>query len=349
VKLYEITLEIRSGMGTPLKGDTLFGHFCWQAAYDASLVEGGLEKQLKRYVTQPFAVFSSAIAKLGSAPAIYALKRPEMPLSHLYELGHTKAQRIQTAKEVKKEKWLLHSGWQTIALDQAVYHTDKAICQKAGQRIDLYGKKAPELTDVDEFIKTAVQPHNTINRLTFSTGTGQFAPYAKENSYYHPYSKLAVLVLLDENATDIDCIVTGLKCIGRWGFGRDASIGMGRFKVERYTPIPLPDTEQAEACYTLAPCIPDTDCFQKSWFKPFVRFGKHGDQLVHAGNPFKNPVIMADEGAVFVPESKQIFNKPYLGQAVTEGISLSMPRTVVQGYTPYLPVTWSKHDETEKL
>lgn len=347
MKLYDITLNIRSGLGTPLKGDTLFGHFCWQTAYDASLVEGGLEKQLKYYTTRPFAIFSSAIAKLGTVPARYALKRPEMPLSRLYSLGSNKAQRIRNAKKVKKEKWLLHSGLKTIALNRAVYYTDKALFHEIRQSLDPSESKNIELSSIDELIKTAVQPHNTINRLSQSTGTGQFAPHAKENFFYHPHSELAVLVLLDENATDIDCIVTGLKRIGRWGYGRDASIGMGRFEVACYENIPLPNYAQADACYTLAPCVPDTEYFQNAWFKPFVRFGKHGDQLVHSGNPFKNPVIMADEGAVFVPKSKQMFKKHYLGQAVTEGVSLSMPQTVVQGYTLYLPVTWSKSNETE--
>jgi len=57
VKLYEITIRPVSGFGTPLKGDTLFGHFCWQAAYDASILNGGLNQWIACYAEKPCAVF----------------------------------------------------------------------------------------------------------------------------------------------------------------------------------------------------------------------------------------------------------------------------------------------------
>jgi len=51
---------------------------------------------------------------------------------------------------------------------------------------------------------------------------------------------------------------------------------------------------------------------------------------------------MADEGAVFLPQSADAFNNPYLGRAVT-GISLADPRTVGQGYSMYLPCRLEVH------
>lgn len=348
MKLYEITLNIRSGFGTEMKGDTLFGHFCWQVAHDDSLVQGGLEKQLRAYAERPFAIFSSAAPRLGDAPVRYALKRPEMPPSRLYSLGEEKAQRIKKAKEVKKEKWLSHSGYQTIALNKAAYYTDETLCQAVGGRTLPSQVVKASMASVNAVFKSAVQPHNTINRLTQSTGVGRFAPYAVENIHYHPRSRLALWVLLDTNATDINGIVTGLKRIGRWGYGRDASIGMGRFEVAEHKEIPFPELDRADACYTLSPSLPDMARFEQAWFKPFVRFGKHGDQLVHSGMPFKNPVIMVDEGAVLVPREKSLLNKPYLGRAITQGVSLTMPRTAAQGYTLYLPVIWSESNAIKK-
>ena len=46
---------------------------------------------------------------------------------------------------------------------------------------------------------------------------------------------------------------------------------------------------------------------------------------------------MADEGAVFIPNDKGVFDKPYIGRAVT-GVSKAEPSSVVQGYAPYLPL-----------
>jgi len=73
------------------------------------------------------------------------------------------------------------------------------------------------------------------------------------------------------------------------------------------------------------------------FFAPFTRFGRHGTQLLHKGKPFKNPVVMADEGAVFLPKPGDIPKTPYIGQAVT-GISKAMPEAVAQGYSLVLPL-----------
>lgn len=40
MKLLEITIKPEAGFGAPLKGDTLFSQFCWQGAYDRSLLDG---------------------------------------------------------------------------------------------------------------------------------------------------------------------------------------------------------------------------------------------------------------------------------------------------------------------
>jgi len=64
VKLYEIIIKPESGFGTPLKGDTIFGHICWQVSYNPELLNGGLEKWIACYGERPFAVFSSAWPKI---------------------------------------------------------------------------------------------------------------------------------------------------------------------------------------------------------------------------------------------------------------------------------------------
>jgi CRISPR-associated protein Csm4 len=74
------------------------------------------------------------------------------------------------------------------------------------------------------------------------------------------------------------------------------------------------------------------------YFAPFTRFGRHGDVLAKSSNPFKNPVIMADEGAIFMPaDLDRTMNKPYIGTAVTN-ISKAEPNAVTQGYSLYIPV-----------
>jgi CRISPR-associated protein Csm4 len=179
------------------------------------------------------------------------------------------------------------------------------------------------------------QAHNTLNRLTNTTGTGEFAPFSAENIHYLPHARLAIFVLIDEQATDIDRVKNAFINMGSWGFGRDASAGLGRFSVVDIQALQVQESS-GRPRYTLAPCVPEKEKFSASFFTPFTRFGKHGAALIHQNKPFKNPVVMADEGAVFVPADQQQSGKPYIGGAVT-GLSKADDRTVMQGYAITLP------------
>ncbi len=120
-----------------------------------------------------------------------------------------------------------------------------------------------------------------------------------------------------------------------FGYGRDASSGLGRFQVVETQERQLPSGEQCNGCYMLAPCCPGKDTVERSWFQPLTRFGKHGGGAELTGKPFKNPVVMAAEGAVFMQGASMPEN-PYLGRGIA-GVSKAIPETVVQGYSLYFP------------
>jgi len=337
LKRYEITIKPLSMFGTPLKGDTLFGQFCWQAAYDNQLLDGGLEKWIACYGERPFAVFSSAWPKaVRDGRSFYALKRPDMPLIRLFP--DTSGDKKRLMKERKKnaaKKWLLIPEDLCFSLDGG-YLTDQELlplvasnsCEGAsGKRYDRKKQSWKE-----EFL----QPHNTINRMTMTTGEGMFAPYTQPAEVFRPGMELTIFAVIDEEATDVTRLRDGLKRIGDFGFGKDASTGWGRFEVTEVTEKPWSGELRANACYTLGPSVPKRGFFREVFFTPFTRYGRHGDVMARSRNPFKTPVIMAEEGAVFMPTTSDVFSKPYLGCAVRD-VSKSLPETVVQGYAPYLP------------
>jgi CRISPR-associated protein Csm4 len=348
VKRFEITIKPQSGIGTPLKGDTLFGHFCWQAANQPELVDGGLEAALEMYPTEPFAVFSSAFPKLAETPPRYILKRPDLPL-HMFLEDKGESDRFayyQGLKNQKKKKWMVLIEDNPLSLESAVFLDDRELAEIAGVHLEQARPRSRmEGRDGLALCKWFDQPHNTINRLTGTTGKGSFAPYNMQNLYYTAGTELAVFVLFNEKWTDIERVVKALANIGRFGFGRDASTGLGRFEVSGCKESPQPLPKKSEGIYTLAPCLPgDKDTSRRCRFTPFTRFGRHGDRLAISRNPFKAPVIMADEGAVFLPESNTPFAKPYIGSAVA-GVSKVQPTAVVQGYAPYLPIRLeNKHE-----
>src|SRR5699024_1177104 len=103
------------------------------------------------------------------------------------------------------------------------------------------------------------QPHNSISRLTGTTGAG-FDPYTMNQFWFVNEAGVApvfdVYLLLDESRlTGADLERTFID-MGAVGFGRDASIGLGKFELIEIQDFDLPAQNNANAWLTLAPCAP---------------------------------------------------------------------------------------------
>lgn len=320
MKVYEITIKPISGFGTPLKGDTLFGHFCWQIAYDDNLVDKSLDDLLLNYQTRPFAVFSSCCPKFCIGTTYhYALKTPDLPMESLFNLPNDKKEKIKKRKEYKAKRWMvIEKGKRFSSFKEIGFISDKELLEKAKTNISNETRRQMRRSESKNFIAALSQSHNSINRLTGRTGEERFAPFAIEQQVFYPKTKLALFVGVDETVINIDQVRIGLERIGGTGFGKDASTGLGRFELGEVGEADLfgMGGEKPNACYTLAPCVPEKDTFSEMFYAPFTRFGRHGDVLAKSANPFKNPVIMADEGGIFKPKSQEVFSKPYkIGRA----------------------------------
>lgn len=342
MKTYEIILKPLSGFGTPLKGDTLFGHICWQAAYDSALFAAPLDTLLAGYTSSPFLVISSAyFVHRDNGKTTRIFKRPDMPLSHLFDIREEdKKTIIKERKVLKAKKWMTLSGPERLTnLKDAVYEADEDLLNRFVSVSDDYMRKETRKKGATSLVADFIQPHNTINRLTGTTGEGRFAPFSVNQNVFFKNVELSVSVGLADNIL-IDQVVEALTRIGTTGFGKDASTGLGKFSVLDVSQISLAKlgSDTPNACYTLAPSVPEKDKFRQIYFSPFTRFGRHGDVLSKSTNPFKNPVIMADEGAVLIPDRMdEILAYPYVGTAISN-ISKSEPKTVMQGYSLYIPV-----------
>ncbi len=342
MKTYEITLKPLSGFGTPLKGDTIFGHICWQAAYDTALFECSIDQLLSDYMTNPFLVISSAFFKIGrNGTTTRVFKRPDMPLSELFDFrGKSKKELIRERKELKSKRWMKIPGEGRIeSLKKIDYISDKDLLEEGILSFPEEVQRETRKKGIKSIIAEFTQPHNTINRLTNTTGIGQFAPFASNQNVFLGQIELILYVGLRDDI-EIGQVCASLERIGETGFGKDASTGLGKFDVISTEEIDLFSygSDSPNACYTLAPSVPEMNTFLKAYFTPFTRFGRHGDILAKSSNPFKNPVIMADEGAVFMPVDIDItMKKPYIGTAVSN-ISKAEPNAVTQGYSLYIPV-----------
>jgi CRISPR-associated protein Csm4 len=303
MKNLKITLRPLSPFGTPLTGDTLFGHICW--AIRERHGESDLSGLLKNYTAgQPFLAVSDGFPK-GFVP------RPAVP-DFVFGLVHDPAQR----KKARGHRWLPADA--------------------AGQPIHLWmGRLAdPEVSE------TFVVTQNTINRLTGTTGTGQFAPRQVDRTSFARDVQLDVYVVLDEARLSAEELERLLNDIGLAGYGRDATAGLGKFDVlssdEHTWPV-----ASSHNWLTLAPCTPDPTTLDAEgcFYLPVTRFGRHGNLAVTSRSPFKSPVLMAATGA-FLKSREEVrwaFHGRGLGGREAP-LSKAIPDTVHQGYAPVIPV-----------
>ena len=298
----------RSSFGGVIRGDTLFGQICWAILHRWG--QGQLDELLSGYTQgRPFLVVSDAF------PAGF-LPRPALPLHRYAEVAGA------DRKQVKKRNWI------------PVVHF--------AESVDTWLKHAKpeqEVFDAD-LVKEAVRPHNTINRMTGTTGTGEFAPYVMPQLRFADGLTFDLYLAHDERL-EIEEIRQLLVDVGLSGYGRDASIGLGKFEVNDTQETQWPAQSNANAWYTLAPSAPQGMKLRSDncWYQPFTRFGRHGDIAVHGGQPFKTPLLLADTAAILTPV--EYSDRAFVGQGLGgDGrLSKAISQTVHQGYAPVLPVS----------
>ena len=303
MKLSRYTITPKTAFGSPLVGDSLFGHLCWAIRNSAG--ESKLTELLDGYLDgNPFAVVSDAV------PAGY-LPRPTVPV-HLFSKEENPSRR----KEIKRKRWV---------------------------QIEVLGKPFESWlasADGGAKVEAYIQPHNSIDRMTGTTGTGQFAPYSVEQLWHSEGAAYDLYVCHDEARLKADDLSELLASMGASGFGRDASVGLGKFDVSMNEEQELPKAGNANAYLTLACCAPQGQGFQSgsSFYEITNRFGRHGDIAALTGIPYKNPILMAGRGAVFTPSVYS--EKLYIGQGIGGNgtLSVTLPDTVHQGYAPVVSI-----------
>ena len=323
-QLFCATLKLKTALGTPLVGDTLFGHCCW--ALSDLFGPSKLEQYLKGYTAgQPWLVVSDGF------PSGYVPK-PSVP-NHLVAIKDTSADR----KQLKHKRWIpvgCLSGDLPSLLNSAVVDETAFFAQVEANKAQ--GRDKPCRVLVSQ-----LQMHNQLNRVTGSTGPGDFAPFASTQTVYAYDQLIDVYVIMDTNRVNENEIRSVFSAIGDMGFGRDASTGLGKFELFKLAPAKPPRHEQPTSYLTLGCCAPQNHGFQtdKSSWKPVVRFGRHGNIYASSRQAFKAPVMLAQTGSIFTPSAMSA-SELLIGQGLggDGGLSKIQPLTVHQGYAAVLPI-----------
>ncbi len=330
MQTHRFTLRPLSAFGTPLAGDTLFGQLCWTLRHQ--LGNARLNDLLHGYTSgQPFAVLSDALPA-GHVPL------PNVP-SGLWQ--KSTSNEAPDRKALKKRKWLPSATLATpFANWQANAHSDAEVAEPL---ISAWASQGSHRNPTGSSQTERAQPHNSINRQTGTTGEGQFAPYAMPQIWFHPAMLFDLVVALDDTRLGLAELTAALDTIGKTGFGRDASIGLGKFELtSAATAVTWAAAASPNSYLTLGPSAPQGQgfCAKRSSYQVATRFGRHGDAAVQCGQPFKRPVLLAKAGAVFWPETPDT-TRQFIGQGLggtAKPVSLAMPETVQQGYAPVIAI-----------
>lgn len=315
-----------TAFGSLIRGDTFFGQLCW-AVHDRF---GGarLEALLDEYLTgRPFLVVSDGFP-VGHLP------RPQLPLARIGDIRLEPERR-----KVFKRRAFIPEGW--IAEEPDLTATFRRLAEEGNKHA---ANKDPA---TNRYWDSTTHLHNSISRLTATTGGG-FDPYGQEELVVPPDQCFAIHAVFDQKRLAAADLAQLMEDIGRIGYGRDASVGLGKFEVIDVAECRPGGRRHANAWLTLAPCAPQggdwiaEDCF----YQPFTRFGRHGSIAAVSPNPFKRPILLADTGAVLTPaefDDARLFTGHGLG-GPDAPISLddALLTTVHQGYAPVVPVLLPK-------
>lgn len=302
MKIYVVKIKPLTGFGSLIKGDSLFGQICWQIFYDPHIFKIPIQELIKEYDESPFVIVSSAYPEVDGK--IY-LKRPSMPLQKLFK--------IKSEDFVEKRKNLKKRGY--FVFEQLL----KPLNEISYEALNFFMEDS--------------QTRCTISRITGTTGEAPFTPYAVDKIYFN--CNLVIFAGLRDDI-EVEAFLEIIKRIGKYGYGKDATAGYGKFNFVECSEIDLMSlNSNFNALYTLSPSVPKKEEVRNIYFTPFIRFGRHGSIFAKTKNPFKNPVIFADESAVIFPSHNPA--KPYIGQAI-RNLSKVCPEAVTQGYSLVLPV-----------
>lgn len=300
-----LTLSLRAPLGTPLAGDTLFGQLCVAAREAWNDTE--LIRLLEGYTTgRPWLVVGDGF------PAGF-LPRPTLP-----PLADTQP---EERKAAKGRRWI-----------------PREAAARPLPQLLAAAKNDDEVFGNDRVPVSARAQHNTLNRLTGTTGEGEFAPYTTGQTHYTHGQAIEVHCVLDETRCPREKLAQLVTAIGATGYGRDVSIGMGKFDLSNLGDAVPPAPTLPDAYWTLGPCAPQGLGFdgERSFWRVLTRFGRHGGALALSGQPFKNPVLLAAAGAVLVPKEGYA-PRLFVGQGLA-GVSHVEDRAVHQGYAPVWPL-----------
>jgi len=300
---YRLTLRLLSPLGSHLQSDTIFGHLCWQVAY------GGWEGGTIDDFLAPF--------RAGDPPFVLSDGFPESLLPK--PLCWRAPRQEEATREDYARRKQMDKG-------RFVSEADFGRICRGG---------APQ----DEFVREAWEEaetlHAAIDRNTGTTsGEGNLfqttALLARRSDDPDPDLPLTSRVQLYARCQPgwIEVLEKLLRRMAQSGFGRDKSVGLGAFNVEKVEPYPgFEPPAGTNGFVVLSSYAPASGDPVEGYYRLRTKYGKLSE-IVSSGNPWKRPLLQVEPGACFSTPGSP---RPWYGRLI-ENIAPGDPRAVQCGF-----------------
>lgn len=278
LRRFRLRLDSFSPFATPPTSGTLFGHLLW--AKRAREGREALRAWLRRLPDEPVAISdllpADHLPRPLLAPALSAAPADE-------------------TKILKKRRYVAASAWRRL---------------RPAANAETLDKMLREARDDPPFLAAARVPHNRIERLSGKTpDAGGGGLWFAEEHWPRPAKPEGALMEADLYIrsglapAQAEALLTH---VGETGFGADAGVGRGRFRVEGSEAAGwLDDAPRGGGdarMLSLSQGVVTRNMRAPRW-RRYVLFGKLGREMVAEGKrPWKLPLVLAEAGATFAAD-----------------------------------------------
>ena len=301
IKTYK--LKLKSFFLSELHSDTLWGHICWgiKFLYGEEKLEEFLEIYKNAEKEEDFPFIFSSIFPFEKLPI------PAIPMQN--NTGVKKQADYADLKKAKKIKYL-----------------DKEVCSGSYRKFFLSNDLLALMqTQIKDFY-TDETLHNVVSRESGTTeDDGLFVrekKFANSNDYW-----FFVKIGNDDVEKWSEILKSCLDFFNKRGIGADTSVGGGQVEIEEhnFNLNELFDTKNPDSYISFSHCISS----KALYYNTITKYGKIYMKLESADEPFKQPIILMEPGAVLQKESKE-----YLAESVLFDIHKN-PK-IIQALIPFL-------------
>jgi len=323
----------RAPLMTPLMSDTIFGHLCWFVRYRDG--EAVLEDFLAGYNgKKPAPVLFSSACPTGSLPrpTLPPMARGKAMAFVRRSFGTDKISIFEGLSRVKswnKINFITLDHWQALKngySEEGFYE----LLYKRSKSDDDWSLEIVELTS-----------HNVVSREKGRVSSEGGGLFTRGKRWFSETAKfdLYVQVADDTYGTMVDSFLTDY--LVETGFGADKSLGMGRLNITRDETFDLAllDAELPNRRMALSlTAFPGMGNYP-AFYRLKTKFGKLGGDFAISSptggdtRPFKKPVLMYQEGAVFAGtvalDAMPLLSDIHSDQRIRHcGIPLAIPFTI---------------------